>query len=126
MAARGSLRRSVLFNSFAGPTNPRHQIFVRRPSAQFVLGAAAIFAFLWVFARACLQSITIDEADTYLFFVGRPWPSHWEPSTNNHLLNSLLMRLFTSLFGVSHLSVRAPALIGAAIYIAATYALCRR
>ena len=90
------------------------------------MGAAAIFAFLWVFARACLQSITIDEADTYLFFVNRPYPSHWDPSTNNHLLNSLLMRLFTSLFGTTHLSVRAPALIGAAIYIAMTYLLCLR
>jgi hypothetical protein len=90
------------------------------------LGATAIFAFLWTFARACLQSITIDEADTYLFFVGRPSPSHWDPSTNNHLLNSLLMRLFTSLFGISNLSVRLPALIGAAIYIAMAYVLCRR
>ncbi|MCU1232592.1 MAG: hypothetical protein JWP63_559, partial [Candidatus Solibacter sp.] len=38
--------------------------------------------------------------------------------------NSLLMRLFTSVFGVSHLTVRAPALLGAAIYIAAVYLLC--
>jgi hypothetical protein len=58
--------------------------------------------------------------------VARPDPSHWSPSTNNHLLNSLLMRLFTSIFGLSHLSVRAPALIGAAIYIAMAYGLCRR
>jgi hypothetical protein len=90
------------------------------------LGATAIFAFLWVFARACSQSITIDEADTYLFFVGRPYPSHWDPSTNNHLLNSLLMRLVTSLFGLSNLAVRLPALIGAAIYITSSYVLCRR
>ena len=34
------------------------------------------------------------------------------------------MRLFTSVFGVSHLTVRAPALIGAAIYIGAAYLLC--
>ena len=38
-------------------------------------------------------------------------------ASNNHVLNSLLMRLFTSVFGVSHLSVRAPALLGAALYI---------
>ena len=91
-----------------------------------MLGATATFAFLWILARACLQSITIDEADTYLYFVGQPGPSQWEPSTNNHLLNSLLMRLSTSLFGLGHLSVRLPALIGAAIYITAAYALCRR
>jgi hypothetical protein len=75
-------------------------------------------------ARACVQSITIDEADTYLAWVARPNPSHWEAASNNHVLNSLLMRLFTSVLGVSHLTVRAPALLGAAIYIASVYLLC--
>src|ERR1035437_2304324 len=36
------------------------------------------------------------------------------------------MRLFTSVFGVSHLSVRAPALLGAALYMGAAYLLCRK
>jgi hypothetical protein len=35
------------------------------------------------------------------------------------------MRLFTSVFPVSQLSVRAPALLGAALYILAAYFLCR-
>ena len=99
---------------------------LRRPSAQLVLEATAAFALLWVIARACLQSITIDEADTYLCWVAKPDPSHWSPASNNHLLNSLLMRLFISLFGLSHLTARAPALIGAAVYIAMAYLLCRR
>ena len=99
---------------------------MRRLSPRVLLGAAAIFAFSWVFARACVQSITIDEADTYLVWVARPDPSYWSPASNNHVLNSLLMRLFTSLFGLSHLTVRAPALIGAAIYIAASCLLCLR
>ena len=43
-----------------------------------------------------IQSITIDEADTYLVWVARSNPSHWEASSNNHVLNSLLMRLSTS------------------------------
>ena len=70
--------------------------------------------------------ITIDEADTYLVWVARHDPSQWEAASNNHVLNSLLMRLFTSVFGVSHLSVRAPALLGAALYILAAYLLCRK
>ena len=73
-----------------------------------------------------MQSITIDEADTYLVWVARHDPSHWQGASNNHILNSLLMRLFTSVFGVSHLSVRAPALLGAALYIGAAYLLCRK
>src|SRR5260370_34536046 len=62
----------------------------------------------------------------YLVWVARHDPSHWQGASNNHILNSLLMRLFTSVFGVSHLSVRAPALLGAALYIGAAYLLCRK
>ncbi|SRR5579884_1625337 len=88
------------------------------------MAATALFAFAWAIARACVQSITIDEADTYLLFVGRFEPFHWYAAANNHVLNSALMRLFTSVFGLSHLTVRAPALVGAAIYIAAAWYLC--
>ncbi|MEO8597196.1 MAG: hypothetical protein ABI759_28010 [Candidatus Solibacter sp.] len=98
----------------------------RRSFPQFILPATAAFAFLWALARACVQSITIDEADTYLVWVARHDPSQWEAASNNHVLNSLLMRLFTSVFGVSHLTVRAPALLGAALYIAASFWLCRK
>jgi hypothetical protein len=80
---------------------------------------------LWAIARACVQSITIDEADTYLAFVRPPEVFQWFPASNNHVLNSLLMRLFTSLFGASNLTVRMPALIGAALYISASYLLVR-
>jgi hypothetical protein len=80
----------------------------------------------WLVARAMSQSITIDEADTYLSFVTPDWPSYWYPSNNNHVLNSILMRFLTRLFGLSHLTVRGPALIGGAIYIAAAYRLCKR
>jgi hypothetical protein len=85
---------------------------------------AALFAFLWAVARACVQSITMDEADTYLNFVGRTDPFHWYPAANNHVLNSALMRMFTSVFGLSHLTVRLPALLGAAIYIGASLYIC--
>lgn len=85
----------------------------------------ASFAFLWAVARACVQSITMDEADTYLTWVGRPEPFQWYPSANNHFLNSALMRVSTSIFGLSHLTVRLPALLGAAIYIGACFYIVR-
>jgi hypothetical protein len=88
------------------------------------LALAAVFAMLWAVARASVQSITLDEADTYLSFVGRPAPFHWWPFPNNQILNSALMRMFTLIFGVSHLTVRLPALIGTAIYIAVCWYLC--
>lgn len=75
--------------------------------------------------RAITQAMTIDEASTYEVFVSRPTPSHWYPASNNHVLNSLLMRGFVGLFGLSHLSVRAAALCGAAIYVFVSFQLCR-
>jgi len=86
--------------------------------------ATAAFAMQWAIARAAVQSITIDEAVSYLVFV-RNANLHWYPGANNHLLNTLLERLSTLLFGVHHLSVRAPALLGAALYISAAYRISR-
>lgn len=86
--------------------------------------AAAGFAFAWAVARACVQAVTIDEAETYLAFVRTGLL--WAPASNNHLLNTLLMAASTAVFGVSHLSVRAPALLGCAIYLAAAVRLAER
>jgi hypothetical protein len=78
----------------------------------------AIAALGIVTARACLQAITIDEATSFLQYARNPQPSHWWPVSDNHVLNSLLMRLITTIVGVSNLSVRLPAILGAIIYIA--------
>jgi len=87
--------------------------------------STAGLAFCWIVARACIQSITIDEADTYLAYVRPARPTYWEAAANNHVLNSLLMRLSTSLLGVSNFSLRLPAVLGAALYITAAYVLVR-
>ena len=86
----------------------------RNPRHSPLLIGTGVFALLWVVARASVQSLTIDEADTYLSWVRPAWPSHWSAYANNHVLNSMLMRLFTSIFGASALTLRLPALIGAA------------
>jgi len=86
---------------------------------------AAAFAFLWLLARACVQSITFDEANIYLQYVAGPLPAHWTPDPGNHVLNTALVKLFTSIFGLSPFTVRIPALIGAAIYIAMSLWLSR-
>lgn len=86
---------------------------------------AAAFAMLWVIARACVQSITFDEAFSYLTFAAPAWPAQWTPSSSNHVLHTALVRLVTSVFGLSHLTVRIPALLGAAIYIGVCLRLSR-
>jgi len=96
---------------------------VRFPRQSTGLAGAAGFALFWIVARAAIQSITIDEAHAYDVFVWRTNPSHWEASSVNHLLNSLLMRLFVGIFGLSAVTVRMPSLIGAGIYIVSAYRL---
>jgi hypothetical protein len=81
------------------------------------LTTLACAAFLLIAIRAWHQSITIDEADSALFFALRDWPAHWFPASNNHLLNTIGMRFFIEIFGLSVFTVRLPALIGAAIYL---------
>jgi hypothetical protein len=83
----------------------------------------SIFALCWIGARARIQSITIDEADSYRLFVATAGRSYWIPAANNHVLNSMLMRCSTSLLGVSNLTLRLPAFLGAIVYVASVYVL---
>src|SRR5580704_13703793 len=100
--------------------------FVSSPNAPRVINIAlAWFAFAWAVARACVQAVTGDEAQDYIFFAAHNDPGHWNPAANNHMLNSMLERMFSSVFGLSALSVRLPTLIGAVIYIYVMYQLCQ-
>ena len=95
-----------------------------RKAARAVTIALAWFAFAWAVTRACVQAVTGDEAQDYIFFAAHNDPGYWTPAANNHMLNSMLERMFSSVFGLSALSVRLPTLIGAAIYIYVMYRLC--
>src|SRR5437879_1925259 len=92
----------------------------RNYAALFTFAAVAVCVLA---VRACLQSITIDEATSFLMFSKTPWAAHWWPSSGNHVLNSLLMRLVTTVFGVSEPAVRAPALFGGVVYIGSAFYL---
>ena len=87
--------------------------------------AAAAFAIIWIIHRALVQSITLDEANTFLYWVYPDHPTHWQAHSNNHVLNSILMRLSIWLFGLSHLTMRAPAILGGILYIVSICCLCR-
>ena len=77
----------------------------------------------WAIVRAYVQAITIDEAVTYTNFIRPADPNFLVAHANNHVLNSILAWGFTRMFGVSNLVARSGALIGAAIYILASYFL---
>ena len=79
------------------------------------------FALVWIVHRAVVQSITTDEATTFHYFVEPNSAAYWDPQSNNHVLNSMLMRLTVWLFGLSELTVRLPALLGGTLYIFSVY-----
>lgn len=89
-----------------------------------VMIALGWFALAWAIARACVQAVTGDEAQDYLFYASHIDASHWTPAANNHMLNSLADRMFVSIFGLSALSVRLAPLMGAALYIYVMYRVC--
>ena len=87
----------------------------RRVFQEWLLILTALFAIVWAVIRACVQSITMDEADTYAWFVATS--NVWYPFSNNHILNTLLMWVSTHAFGPSVIAIRAPALLGATFYV---------
>jgi hypothetical protein len=92
---------------------------------EFILLGTGLLALAWAIVRASLQSVTIDEAFTYLYFASQPIATIWMPSSNNHVLNSLLMWATTHAFGASSIALRTPALLGALLYILTCWFLCR-
>jgi len=80
---------------------------------------------VWAVIRASIQSITLDEADTYFWFASKSIRDVFYPFPNNHILNTLLIWITTHAFGTSIITVRTPALIGAALYVSTCYFLCR-
>lgn len=91
-----------------------------------MIPALALFGVAWIVYRAASQSITLDEANTFLFWVNTPDAAHWSAHSNNHILNSSLMRLAVFIAGPSHLALRAPALLGGFLYIGASRQLAHR
>ena len=97
---------------------------VRRESALKIY-----LALLWLVClyRAITQSIVHDEALTYQIYLAGPAARIFDLfSANHHFLNTLLMKLSVSTFGLSEWSMRLPALAGAALYFAAVYRISTR
>ncbi|HYP07642.1 MAG TPA: hypothetical protein VER03_15520 [Bryobacteraceae bacterium] len=76
--------------------------------------------------RAATQSLTIDEAFTFLHYVDTPWRDVFgEYSANNHVLFSLVSRVFRHKFGQSEIVLRIPALIGCLLFLLASFRISR-
>lgn len=74
---------------------------------------------IYVILRAALIPITHDEANTCLTFsVKSFWDiiTYSDPIPNNHILNTLLIKLFTGIFGMHAFIARLPNILGFILY----------
>jgi len=73
----------------------------------------------YLVARAIILPITIDEGGTFYNAVPRSfWDiiTYVDPSPNNHILNTLLIKFFVAIFGTHSLVVRLPNIFAFILY----------
>ena len=112
-------------SSRAGPV-PAEPDLSRPRTPLYTWAALALFTFLAAanVYRAATQSITIDEAFSYRKHIANPRFWQFEVYTaNNHVLNTVLAKLTTGIFGLSELTLRLPSLAGGLLYFAALFRL---
>lgn len=79
--------------------------------------------------KAYHSSFTHDESYTYLYYVNTGVMdiiSYKDYFTNNHILNTLLMKFFQALFGSSEIVLRLPNILAHFLYLFFTYKLFDR
>ncbi|MCC6345147.1 MAG: glycosyltransferase family 39 protein [Bryobacterales bacterium] len=76
--------------------------------------------------RAAAQSITTDEAFTFMRSVLTPIPELWRSyDANDHVLHTFLCKASVKLFGASEFTLRIPALLGGVLLLVSALRLCR-
>jgi Dolichyl-phosphate-mannose-protein mannosyltransferase len=91
-------------------------------SKNLVLITAGLFLLGYVILRAYNLSFTHDESLSYTIITGN---AQWVNTANNHLLNTLLMRLCAFLFGYSEIALRIPNVLSFVLYFYAFYLLVK-
>jgi uncharacterized membrane protein len=77
--------------------------------------------------RAMTQSVTPGEAWNYDRFIGPTWTESFARfDVNNHVLNTLLVRISTARFHLTELSLRLPSLLAGVFYLWVVFRLARR
>ena len=77
--------------------------------------------------RAMTQSVTPGEAWNYDRFIGPSWTEALSRfDVNNHVLNTLLVRISTAGFHLTELSLRLPSLLSGVLYLWVVFRMARR
>ncbi len=91
-----------------------------------IISLALLF---FVIYKASVTSFTHDESFTYLRYVHSSFMhiiSFKNAFTNNHILNSILMKYFEALLGSSELVLRLPNIIAFAFYLVFSFLLLKK
>ena len=103
---------------------------MNQKTENWILGGLVAAFGLYIVLRAWLIPITVDEGATAINHVPRLVVDTMfyerEANPNNHILNTLLIKIFTGLFGWHHFVFRIPVLIGGAFYGWASWQLARK
>jgi hypothetical protein len=87
-------------------------------SERIAIAAFALARTLVCAYRAAHQSITVDEASTYLHYVSGHWTNVWGPyDPNNHVLFSILAQLSVRLLHISEFSLRLPTVVAGFFFV---------
>jgi uncharacterized membrane protein len=95
-------------------------------SSQVVAWSLLSSVFGVVVYRAYVQPIAHDEALSFGWFLDGGVYKLLQFNSNNHVLFTLISKVFVKAFGVSELSIRAPSVVGSAAYLLTVYLLCQK
>lgn len=87
---------------------------LKRFPTQELLIILAIGLFILNVVKAVRFPLTHDEAISFFIFNGQPF---WESTANNHLLNTLFMRVSSAFFGYSEWVLRLPNILAHVVYL---------
>ena len=96
----------------------------------WVLGTIAAVFCIYILLRAWWLPVTVDESSSAINHVPRlvfdTLLYQKEANPNNHILNTILIKIFAGIFGWHHLVLRLPVLIGGFLYAWASLHLVRK
>ncbi|MGB0176947.1 MAG: ArnT family glycosyltransferase, partial [Owenweeksia sp.] len=94
---------------------------MKRKNLEIILWLACLELIRYTITRALRIGITHDEAYTFIHYVPKSFHGivYYDPPLipNNHILNTLLIKLSTFLFGVSEFTLRLPNLLFHLLYL---------
>ena len=88
-----------------------------------------VIVILFDLYKAANASFTHDESFSFLHYVHRSFMdiiSYKDPTPNNHILNTLLMKLSEALFGASELTFRLPNILAHLLFLIFTFKMIDR